>query len=41
MDNEENIILFSNIKLGIEKYGNLVRKILDSNLEDNLRRYFY
>ena len=41
MNNENNVILISNfVKIGIERYGNVVRKILDSNLEEKYKKKF-
>lgn len=41
MNNENNVILISNfVKISIERYGNVVRKILDSNLEEKYKKIF-
>ena len=41
MNDEKNIVLFCKfIKISIEKYGNIVRKILDSDLEEKYKKIF-
>ena len=41
MNNDKNVILISNfVKISIEKYGNLIKKILNSNLEEKYKKLF-